>query len=239
MLARLRRLREEMRRERIAELLERTDPERAAQWRHATSDAGRYFLEQASWNGPVSDLLERADDVEARIGRDGAWEEYREWRIGTESSNRLERVGVGYRASTDCDGVYQATVRSLPMALEALEVLFSLSRDLFYEIGWASWAGRRQMTPGEGPVDLGDVEGDKPYLARIAREAAHGQTERSLGTTIHRTSVDWRDGPAWEVVVERRNLRMTCVSPTAERANQYAGIFEALQADIAGLFEWS
>ena len=239
MLARLRRLRTEMRRERIADLLERTDQERAARWRHATSDAGRYFLEQASWHGSVSDLLERAADIEAAIERDGAWEEYREWRIGTESTNRIEPAEAGYRASTDCDGVYEAAVRSLPMALEALEVLFSLRRDLFYEVGWASWADRRQMTPGEGEVDLKDAEGDKPYLARIARQAAHGQIERSPGTAIRPTSVDRLVGPSWEVVVERRNFRMTCVSPTAERANQYAGIFEAVQADIDGLFDWS
>jgi hypothetical protein len=32
---------------------------------------------------------------------------------------------------------------------------------------------------------------------------------------------------------------MTCASPTPERANQYAGIFEAVQADIADLFDWN
>jgi hypothetical protein len=239
MLAWLLRPRGEVRRERIADLLELSDPERAARWRHATSDAGRYLLKQAEWNGPVSDLLERAADVEAAIEGDGAWEVCPEWRIGTESANRIERAGVGYRVSTDCDGVYEATVHSLPIALEALEVLFALRRDLFYEVGWASWAGRTQMTPGEGPVDLDDARGDEPYLARIAREAVRGDVKRSLGTTIRRTSVDWLDGPAWEVIAEEGNVRMTCVSPTPERANQYAGIFEAVQADLARLFDWT
>jgi hypothetical protein len=135
--------------------------------------------------------------------------------------------------------VYAATVRSIPMALEAIQVLFALQRDLFYEVGWASWAGRRQPEPEEGEANLDDAEGDEPYLARISREAVRGEVERSRGTTIRRTSVDWLDGPAYEVVVESGNLSMTCVSPTMARANQFAGIFEVVQADIARLFDWS
>jgi len=238
MLARLRRLRKARRLEGIARILEWADPEAASRWHHATSDAGRYFLTAAESKGHVSDLLEHAGDVETSIDRAGVWEEYEEWRISTVSTNRIERAGLGYRASTECDGVYAATVPSIPMALEAIQVLFALRRDLFYEVGWASWAGRRQMTPGEGEVNLDDAEGDEPYLARISREAVRGQAERSFGT-IRRTSVDWLEGPAYEVVVEHGNLSMTCVSPTIERANQFAGIFQAVQTDIAGLFDWS
>ena len=239
MLRRLRRLRKARRLEQIARILELSDPEAASRWRHSTSDIGEYFIEKARSKGHVSDLLERAADVQASIEHTGKWEDYNEWRIGTVSTNRIERAGVGYRASIECDGAYAATVRSLPMALEALQVLSALQRDLFYEVGWASWAGRRQITPGKEEVDLGNAEGDQPYLARISRMAVHGEVDRSSGTTIRRTSVDWLDGPAWEVVVEHGNLRMTCITPTPERANQYAGIFEAVQADIAGLFDWS
>lgn len=239
MLTRLRRLRKARRLEQIARILELSDPEAASRWRHATSDAGQYFIEKARSTGHVSDVLERAADIEASIERAGAWEEYNEWRIGTVSTNRIDRAGLAFRATTECDGVYAAKVGSIPKALEALQVLAALQRDLFYEVGWASWAGRRQMTPGEGEVDLDDAEGDEPYLARISREAVRGRVERLLGTTIRLTSVDWLDGPAWEVVVDRGDLRMTCVSPTPERANQYAGIFEAVQADIAGLFDWN
>jgi hypothetical protein len=239
MLARLRRLRKARRLEKIARILDSSDPEAASRWHHATSDAGMYLLERAKSKGHVSDLLERAADVEASIEHTGAWEEYNEWRMGTVSTNRIERAGLAYRATTECGDVYAATVGSIPKALEALQVLSALQRDLFYEVGWASWAGRRQMTPGEDEVDLDNAEGDQPYLARISRKAVRGEVERSAGTTIRRTSADWLDGPAWEVIVESGNLRMTCVSPTPERASQYAGIFEAVQADIAGLFDWS
>ena len=88
-------------------------------------------------------------------------------------------------------------------------------------------------------MNLDDAEGDEPYLARISREAVRGWVERSFGTTIRRTSVDWLEGPAYEVVVENGNLSMKCVSPTMERAGQFAGIFQAVQADIAALFDWS
>jgi hypothetical protein len=239
MLARLRRLRKARRLERIARILDGADPEAAGRWRHATSDAGEYLLERARSKGHVSDLLERAADVEASIERTGAWDEYNEWRIGTVSTNRIERAGLGYRATTECDGVYAATVGSISKALEAIQVLSALQRDLFYEVGWASWAGRRQMTPGVGEMNLDDAEGDELYLARISREAVRDEVARSSGTKVHRTSVDWLDGPAYEVVVKSGNLSMTCVSPTMERASQFAGIFRAVQDDIAGLFDWS
>jgi hypothetical protein len=239
MLVRLRRLRKARRLEQIARILELSDPQAASRWRHATSDGGQYFIEKARSKGHVSDLLERAADVQTSIERTGAWEEYNEWRIGTVSTNRIDRAGLAYRATTECDGVYAATVGSIPKALEALQVLSVLQRDLFYEVGWASWAGRRQMTPGEDEVDLDNADGDQPYLARISRKAVRGEVELSSGTMIRRTSADWLDGPAWEVIVESGNLRMTCVSPTRERANQYAGIFEAVQADIADLFDWN
>ena len=238
MLARLRELQKARRLEGIARVLEVTDPAGARRWRLATSDAGTYLLERARWKGPVSDLLERAADVEMSIERTGAWEEYDEWRIGTVSTHRIEKAGLGFRASTECGGVFVATVSSLPKALEAIHVLFALERDLFYEVGWSSWAGRRQREPGAEEMSLDDAEGEEPYLARISREAVRGEVERSSGTTIRATTVDWLEGPAYEVVVESGHLSMRCVSPTTARANQFAGIFEAVQADLAALFDW-
>jgi hypothetical protein len=220
-------------------MIESTDPESGRRWRHATSDAGRYFLERAKSVDNISDVLEKAAEVEESLERSGAWESYDEWRISTDSTHRIERAGLGYRVSTECDGVYAATARSIPIALEALHVLFALRKDLFYEIGWASWAGRSQIEPGEGSVDLDHARGDVPYLARISRQAACGEVEPSLGTSIRPTTVDWLDGNAYGVVVVSGNLSMTCVSPTMARANQYAGIFQAVQADMAGLFDWA
>ena len=212
---------------RIERILERVDPIAAARVRDARSDAGSYLLARATWEGRVGDLLEHAADVQAAIERSGAWEEGHEWRIGTASTNRIELKGRRYRVSTACDGIYSATVRSLPTAIEALHVLFALQVDLFYEVGWASQP--------RSSVRHGTRE---PYLARISKEAVRGEVERNGASTIRPTSVDWLEGTGYEVVVERRCLSMTCVSPTMARATQFAGIFEAVEADIARLLAW-
>jgi len=207
----------------ISEILEWSDPAAAARWRDATSDAGRYLLGLAEWKGQIPDLLDHVVAVQSAIERSGVWEGYDEWRIGTASTHRIERQGVNYRVSTECGDVFAATVRSLPVALEARRVLFKLTKDLFWEVGWASWEGRRKKH-----------EVREPYLARISREAV----SRANVATIRPTSVDWLEGTAYEVVVEHGCLSMTCTSPTIERARQFAGIFEALEADIIRLLEW-
>jgi len=227
MLNRLRRLASQARRDRIHDLLQQSDPVAAARWRDATSDAGRYLLGLAKWDERIGYLLEREADVRSAIERDGFWEECVEWRIATESTNRVERDGDNYQVSTECDGTYVATVRSLPLALEACQVLFGLRRDLFYEVGWASW--------GEESVEDKTRE---PYLARISRRAVQAGGDGSTDAPITRTTVDWLDEPGHEVVVERGCLSMTCVSPTLERARQYAGIFEAVEADISRILGW-
>jgi len=227
MLNRLRRLAWLAGEDRISELLQGSDPVAAARWRAATSDAGRYLLRLVEWNGPIADLLEREADVRSAIERVGFWEEYDEWRIGTVSTNRVECDGSNYRVSTECDGLYVATVRSLPLALEAGHVLFGLTRDLFYEVGWASW--------GE---ESARHEVRKPYLKRISREARSRDVDRNTGTTIKREIVDWLDDPGYEVLVQRGCLSMSCVSPTVERARQFAGIFEAVEADVIRILAW-
>jgi len=207
-------------RDRIATLLDEVDPSAAARLRVTTSDAGRYLLGLAEWDDRLRELLDHEADVRAALERSGYWEEYDEWRIGTVSTNRIERDRSSYRVSSECDGTYAATVGSLPVALEATQVLFALARDLFWEVGWASW---------EGPSTTHGVR--KPYLARIAREAAKSARTRPA-------RIDWHGGTAYEVVVERGCISMTCVSPTIERATQFAGLFETVSADLIRVLDW-
>ena len=205
-------------------MLEGADPLAATRWRDATSDAGRYLLGLAEWDGRVTDLLEREADVRAALERSGRWEEHNEWRIGTVSTNCIERDRASFRVSSQCDGIYSATVGSLPLALEASRVLFRLAMDLFWEVGWASWGG--------SSTEHGVRE---PYLARISREAADRATESA---STQPTRVDWHGGTGYEVIVERGCLSMTCVSPTIERAAQFAGIFETVSADLLRVLNW-
>ena len=207
-------------RDRIATLLDEVDPSAATRLRVTTSDAGRYLLGLAEWDDRLRDLLEHEAEVRAALERSGYWEEYDEWRIGTVSTNRIERQESIYRVSSECDGTYAATVGSLQVAIEATQVLFGLSRDLFWEVGWASW---------ERPSAKHAVR--KPYLARIAREAAKSARARP-------TRIDWQGGTGYEVVVERGCISMTCVSPTLERATQFAGVFEAVSADLIRVLDW-
>jgi hypothetical protein len=53
----------------------------------------------------------------------------------------------------------------------------------------------------------------------------------------------WRDWdgtekPVYEVTVENGRSSMTCDTPTLERGTEFAGIYQALQADISRLLEW-
>jgi hypothetical protein len=207
-------------RDRVATLLEEVDPSAAARLRDTTSDAGRYLLGLAAWDDRLRDLLERETDVRAALERSGYWEEYDEWRIGTVSTNRIELEGSSYHVSSECDGTYAARVGSLPVALEATQVLFGLARDLFWEVGWASW---------ERPSTKHGVR--KPYLARIAREAAKSARARP-------NRIDWNGGTGYQVVIERGCISMTCVSPTVERATHFAGIFETVSDDLLRLLGW-
>ena len=224
--------------DRITRLLEETDPEAARRFRDATSDAGRYLLARATWSGRPSELLDRAAEVQRSIDLQGVWEETDEWRISTTSTNRIERAGSGYLASTECDGLYAANVTALATAIEAIQVLWGVQRDLFYDLGCASWAGRMQMRPGD-PPGTADDEIREPYLVRLSREALAGKAARRPGTEIRRVRVDWLEQEAYEVVVVNGPLSMTCKSPTPGRANEFAGVFEAVQQDILRLLEWS
>jgi len=158
MLDRLRRLASQAGPDRIHELLQQSDPVAAARWRDATSDAGRYLLGLAKWDERIGYLFEREADIRSAIERVGFWEECVEWRIATESTNRVERDGSTYRVSTECDGTYAATVRSVPLALEAGQVLFGLRRDLFYEVGWASWREESVEHEIRKPISHGSRE---------------------------------------------------------------------------------
>jgi hypothetical protein len=226
-LARLRRIRKERRHEAIARIIELTDPEAASRWRDALSDAGLYFDKLASTTERVSDALRTAAEIDAAIERDGIWEGGHEWRISTTRADRIEKKEDAYVVSTTCDGVYAARVPSLATALEALQVLTGFQADLFYEVGWASSASGAEH------------EVRKPYLARVSHEALRADPETVLGTTIRETTVDWLEQPGYEVVVESGGLSMTCVSPTLERARQFAGIFRTVQADILRLLAWN
>jgi hypothetical protein len=178
-----------------------------------------------------------------------------EWRIGTDTTERIESVGSRYRAITSCDASFVANVGTLPLAIESLHVLSAIQRDLFYTVGWPSWAGWNRLEPS-GRVRQVTSAPEHAYLARLSAEAVERYRPRwaeisavledegiwnsADARTRISTTQTWPEGPqvVYEVTIESDQLSMVSASPAVERATQFAGIYEALQADIPRLFRW-
>jgi hypothetical protein len=87
-------------------------------------------------------------------------------------------------------------------------------------------ARRRELERDAGRYLFGLVD----YKGRARDLLEHGVEAQA--------AIDWLEGTAYEVVVEHGCLSMRCTSPTIERATQFAGIFEAVEADIIRLLGW-
>ena len=243
-LERLRRLRKELRVEELARFIEDSDPDAARRLRDANSDAGIYLVERAKWNGHVSDLVRKAAEVEADIERQGFWEYGYEWRISTEGSERIERTDHGYRVEATCNGDLAAAVASLAVALEASHVLAQLQKDLFYTLSWPSKDRRPPDKDGEPylvRISAESVERFRPRLDEIARALdEHGEWVEDEARIAPGTWRDW-DGTersTFEVSVGSDRLSMSCTASTLDRATEFAGIYQSLQADIPRLLDW-
>jgi hypothetical protein len=233
-----------MRVEELARFMEASDPEAAERWRDANSDAGRYLLQRAKWNGQVSDLVRRAAEVEADIARQGFWEYGYEWRISTEGSERIERSDHGYRVATTCNGDFTAAVAAMAVALEASHVLAHLQKDLFYALSWPSNDRRTSIKDGEPylmRISAKSIQRFRPRLEEIARELdEHGEWVEDGARIVPGTWRDWEgtEASTFEVSVGSDRLSMSCTAWTLDRATEFAGIYQSLQADIRRLLDW-
>ena len=243
-LDRLRRLRKELRVEELARFIEKSDPEGARRWRDANSDAGAYLLQLTKWNGQVSDLVRKAAEIEADIERQGFWEYGYEWRISTEGSERIERSDDGYRVETTCNGDFAACVTTMAVALEASHALAHLQKDLFYALSWPSKDRRTSVEDGEPylmRISAESIQRFRPRLEEIARALdEHGEWDEDGARIVPGTWRDW-DGTeksTFEVSVGSDRLSMSCTAWTLERAIEFAGIYQSLQADITRLLDW-
>ena len=240
---------------RISEILERSDPAAAARWRDATSDAGRYLLEKTKWGHSVSSLLEREAEIKAALDGDGYWEIDYEWRIMTPGSERIEKRGRKYFVRATCHGVFAAEFEEFATAVEASQVFSSIQKDLFYAVGWSSWAGWGQYESTDPAPTTRPSERER-YLLRLSEEAEgrfrprldqvrsnleeQGRWEDNGIQIRPGTWVGWdkQEKLRFEVTVESPGLAMSCTSPTVERATEFAGIFQTLQADMRRILDW-
>jgi hypothetical protein len=255
-------LRRRGRSERIAAFLEAGGyTDQAEKWQVAHSDAGEYLLGLATTNERISRFQASAERVRQSLERGDVWEESYEWRMATDGTDRLERLGEhAFRSVVTHHGEFSLEAHSFPIAYEALRVLSSLQKDLFYAVGWSSWAGPRRMEPKDPVVDR-TWDSDHGYLKRIAK-AAIAEAPRSLsyveqarveggdwedhvevdGRVIHRrfaaAEVDWAREPILELSVESGAFVTRCETPTSERALEFGGIFARLHRDIPAVLGW-
>lgn len=89
--------------------------------------------------------------VAAAILEKGYWEEYEEWRISTITTSRIEafeKAGTRwFQVTVSCDGSMMAYCPTIARAVEFAGIFERLHRDLFWNVGWPSWAFPDQLEP--------------------------------------------------------------------------------------------
>lgn len=98
---------------------------------------------------------ERLREVQASIDAQGFWEEFVEWRISTVTMLRIERVrkrvlnedADWYRVRVHCDMEMTCECPTVERAVEYLGVFERLIADLFWTLGWPSWAAYGRLKP--------------------------------------------------------------------------------------------
>lgn len=106
------------------------------------------YFEKLSRNAPTRhNLVEIRSAVESA----GYWESHDEWRISTVTSKRIEpaeRHGEkGFLVSAKCDHEFACFCPTLERAVEMLGVYDKLIMDMFWTLGWPSWASKSQRNP--------------------------------------------------------------------------------------------
>jgi hypothetical protein len=112
------------------------------------------YLAQAGEEARRDSSTHRLAAVAAEIARSGYWQEVIEWRISTETTLRIEQEEVRgrrwFKVSVSCDAEMICHAPTLERALEYAGVFERLSRDLFWSLGWPSWAAKTRPEPALG-----------------------------------------------------------------------------------------
>ena len=91
--------------------------------------------------------------MQAAIEAKGFWEEFIEWRLSIVTSLRIERIrkrvlnedADWYRVCVKCDSELMCDCPTIERAVEYLGVFEHLVADLFWTLGWPSWASYGRM----------------------------------------------------------------------------------------------
>lgn len=90
-------------------------------------------------------------DIRAAIESKGFWHSCDEWRISTFTAKRIEPEEFqghrGYRVRASCGHEFSCYAPTLERAVEFLGIYDRLIMDLFWSVGWPSWAAADKLEP--------------------------------------------------------------------------------------------
>lgn len=111
---------------------------------HHRKLASRYF-------SSVGSVPDRLPEVRKAIMETGRYFETIEWRISTTTVLTVEPVEVRgkrwYRASASCDHEFVCHAPTIERAAQFLHTYEQMIHDMFYALGWPSWASRTVLDP--------------------------------------------------------------------------------------------
>lgn len=106
------------------------------------------YLEQLSKQAKDK---KRVREIQVAIEEKGYWEDFVEWRISTVTEMRIEPVEKDgkqwFKVRVACDYEMICHCPTIERAVEFLGVYERLVADLFWTLGWASWAAPDKLEP--------------------------------------------------------------------------------------------
>ena len=97
------------------------------------------------------------EEVADAITAAGRWSRDNEWRISTVTSTEISRTDDAirhrkYKVRVECDFILEAYCPTITRAIEIATAYELLIQRLWHELGWPSWASKRELDPGPDSV---------------------------------------------------------------------------------------
>jgi len=104
--------------------------------------------------------LARLQEVKSAILSNGYWEEEREWRISTLTTQRIEPEFAydqwWFKVSVSCGGEEMiCRAPTLERALQFMGTFDRLTMDIMWTLGWSSWPAKGRLEIAEGETVAG------------------------------------------------------------------------------------
>jgi hypothetical protein len=106
-----------------------------------------YFERLSEWAKGARRVSE--SEIQASIEEKGYWEDFIEWRISTITEMRVEPIERDgkrwYKVRVACGHEWVCYCPTIERAVEFLSIYERLLADLFWAVGWPSWAAANQL----------------------------------------------------------------------------------------------